>query len=308
MSHLEDDSPRFSLRSHGIESHDLTLMAREQPSPDDIHEAVVLMRRWTRLPDNRKPEVRSEYKGMGTVSKVGFLIWLTKVCGHRIYTMLRAEAPVEAAEFRRQLLLLCAAWAEQLSRMGGSGLVHSFSRGLAGHVRHLPEILLDDAPMTEARRKELEARGSLAGNLKAFMQKARLCAHEMFANAAFIQKELPIRGISAEYAEPILEVCTNLIRIKRDITLELTQLEQLASSPGAPAVQGHVERIRERIAQGMRALDTVPRLNWGKVCLPERFIPILDLLAQPVATVRQAVKSVDFATNAYQLACEREQP
>jgi len=148
MCQQQDSSSRFPLRSPSVDAHDLALMAFEQPSPNDLRESVVLMRRWTRLPGNRKPEVDFRYKGIRSRSSIGFLVWLVDQHGNSVYMMLREEHPIEAAAFRHQLLALCESQAQQFSQMGGSGLAYVFSRALASHAREFPQVVLGNSPAT----------------------------------------------------------------------------------------------------------------------------------------------------------------
>lgn len=148
MCQQQDSSPRILLRSPSADAHDLALMAFEQPSPDDLRESVVLMRRWARLPGNRKPEVDFRYKGIRSRSSLGFLVWLVGQHGNSVYMMLREEHPAEAAAFRHQLLALCESQTQQFSQMGGSGLAYVFSRALANHVREFPQVVLGNSSAT----------------------------------------------------------------------------------------------------------------------------------------------------------------
>jgi len=140
-----DSVPRLPSRSPNADAHDLALMAFEQPSPDDLRESVVLMRRWTRLPGNRKPEVDFRYKGVRSRSSLGFLVWLVGQHGNSVYMMLREEHPVEAESFRHQLLTLCESQAACLLRSSASGMAFVFSRALAHHALKLPRTVLGKA-------------------------------------------------------------------------------------------------------------------------------------------------------------------
>jgi hypothetical protein len=145
MCPRHDSYPRLHLRSPSADSHDLALMAFEQPSPDDLEESVVLMRRWTRLPDNRKPEVDFRYRGIRSRSSLGFLVWLVGQHGNSVYMVLQEEHPVEAASFRHQLLTLCESQAACLLRSSTSGIAFVFSRALAHHAMELPRTALGKA-------------------------------------------------------------------------------------------------------------------------------------------------------------------
>lgn len=144
MSWQSDLHSPESPRRPGVDSHDLELMAFEQPSPDDITEAVILMRRWTRLSDSLKPELHFRYMGIGSRSKMGFLAWLVDTHRHLVYSAFRDQYPVEAAAFRLQLLTLCESRKNRLSRTNGSGLVYVFASALAKHAAAFPKIALGE--------------------------------------------------------------------------------------------------------------------------------------------------------------------
>jgi hypothetical protein len=148
MCQQQDNSPQIPLRSPSLDSHGLALMAFEQPSPDDFRESVVLMRRWTCLPHNQKPEVHFEYRSIRSRSSLGFLVWLVSQHGSNVYMLLREEHPTEAEAFRHQLSILCESQSQQFSRMGGSGLAYVFSRALANHAREFPQVVLGDSSAT----------------------------------------------------------------------------------------------------------------------------------------------------------------
>ncbi|HEY0197074.1 MAG TPA: hypothetical protein VGC19_00865 [Rhodanobacter sp.] len=165
MSWQDDSHPSRTTRSPSADAHELALMAFEQPSPVDLAEAVILMRRWTRLPHNRKPEVDFVYKGIRSRSMMGFLAWLVDMRGSRIYATFRILYPFEAEAFRRQLLILCKSRAKQLSTMNGSGLAYVFSRALARHAKEFPNIVLGEIQDCKAHLPDADNSFSTHGEL-----------------------------------------------------------------------------------------------------------------------------------------------
>lgn len=117
-------------------------IAENCDSPTDVREAVILARRWTRLALRDKPHVHTNYRGICNQSGLGFFAWLTRSLETRMYYGFKADFPDEAAEFRRQILVICFERANLYNHTGGAGAC--IAKALATCMEKLPILILGE--------------------------------------------------------------------------------------------------------------------------------------------------------------------
>lgn len=95
----------------------------------------------------------------------------------------------------------------------------------------------------------------VTSKLQAFLSAAATAAHEMLANATYVQGELASLGLVESQRHAIAEVCSALIGTKHDVLSELAELREL----GEPSTSTLVQRRVERIARWLR--EDLPQLH-----------------------------------------------
>ena len=132
------DSYKYSNDHAALEN-----MAKTRASPTDAGEAVELLRRWIHLQLCDKPSADFMY----TSSNVGFLVWLLRELGDSVYKRIKTAYPEEAAELRRQILMICFEQANRLNRLKNPFPVALMALPMAEHALMFPEQILgaDDA-------------------------------------------------------------------------------------------------------------------------------------------------------------------
>jgi len=116
----------------------LEKMAKNCDSPTDVGEAAVLLRQWMHLQLCDKPSADFMY----TSSNVGFLVWLLRELGDSVYKTIKATYPEEAAELRRQILVICFEQANRLNRLTQPFPVALMALPMAEHALMFPEQVL----------------------------------------------------------------------------------------------------------------------------------------------------------------------
>lgn len=113
-------------------------LANSSEPPKDVEEAARLFRRWMHLRLDDKP--KAGFKG--TDNSAGFLAWLLRDVGDKAYKLLKQQHPEEAAEIRRQVLVICFAIQNRCERLSGPCMVPALAKKHAEAVRMLPEQIL----------------------------------------------------------------------------------------------------------------------------------------------------------------------
>lgn len=121
----------------------LQALANSGESPKDAEDAARLFQRWMHLRLTDKPTAAYT----GTDDSAGFLAWLTRDVGDKAYQLIKQRHPEEAAELRRQVLVLCYLTQNRCDRLSGPGPTPALGKRHAEAVRMLPERILgsDDA-------------------------------------------------------------------------------------------------------------------------------------------------------------------
>jgi len=284
-------------RNLSADARELALMAARQPSPENLPEAVRLMRRWTRLPEHLRPEVDFKHAGIGSHSKMGFLAWLVDVQGSRIYRALRHRHPREAAAFRQQLLATCAARENFLSNMGGASLVRVFSRALARHAREFPDaVLVPGSPAETALVKKLAS-----NRLSLFLPSVQEYALVVQSNTAFVRGELPRIDIAPSLAAAITDVCNRLDNTSREAPDELQAWRFSRAKPYDPPMQEVVRKTVKRIDDDLHALHAlVQSLRTEGLSY--------TLVAESAVNTLGTYGDVVGTADAYHAACKRLKP
>lgn len=113
-------------------------LANSSEPPKDVEEAARLFRRWMHLRLDDKPTAGFE----GTHNSAGFLAWLLRDVGDKAYQLVKRQHPEEAAEIRRQILVICFTIQNRCERLSGPCFVPALGKKHAEAVRMLPEQIL----------------------------------------------------------------------------------------------------------------------------------------------------------------------
>lgn len=113
-------------------------LANSSEPPKDVEEAARLFRRWMHPPLSNKPKAHFEC----TQDSAGFLDWLSRTVGEEAYKLIKQRHPEEAAEIRRQVLVICFMIQNKCERLSGPSIVPALGKRHAEAVRMLPERIL----------------------------------------------------------------------------------------------------------------------------------------------------------------------
>lgn len=113
-------------------------LANSSEPPKDVVKAAELLRRWMHPPLANKPTADFEF----TKDSAGFLAWLTQDVGDKAYQLVKQQHPEEAAEIRRQVLMICFMIQNRCERLSGPGPTPALGKAHAEAVRMLPERIL----------------------------------------------------------------------------------------------------------------------------------------------------------------------
>lgn len=121
----------------------LEALAKSSEPPNDVEKAAALLRRWMHPPLSSKPKAPFKFTDDGA----GFLDWVSRDVGDKAYKLVKQEHPEEAAEIRRQVLVICFMIQNRCERLSGPGPTPALGKAHAEAVRMLPEQVLgaDDA-------------------------------------------------------------------------------------------------------------------------------------------------------------------
>lgn len=122
----------------------LEALANSSEPPTDVKKAAELLRCWMHPPLGGKPKAHFEC----TYDSAGFLDWVSRNVGDKAYKLIKQRHPEEAAEIRRQVLVICFMIQNRCERLSGPSIVPSLGKKHAEAVRMLPEQILgvEDAP------------------------------------------------------------------------------------------------------------------------------------------------------------------
>lgn len=116
----------------------LEALANSSEPPKGVEKAAELLRRWMRPPLSSKPKAHFEF----TQDSAGFLDWLSRDVGDKAYQLVKQRHPEEAAEIRRQVLVICFMIQNRCERLSGPSIVPALGKKHAEAVRMLPERIL----------------------------------------------------------------------------------------------------------------------------------------------------------------------
>lgn len=116
----------------------LEALANSSGPPADAEKAAELLRRWMHPPLSGKPTAHFEC----TYDSAGFLDWLSRGVGDKAYQLVKQRHPEEAAEIRRQVLVICFTIQNRCERLSGPSIVPALGKRHAEAVRMLPERIL----------------------------------------------------------------------------------------------------------------------------------------------------------------------
>lgn len=116
----------------------LQALANSSEPPTDAEKAAGLLRRWMHPPLSGKPKASFA----GTDDSAGFLDWLSRNVGDKAYQLVKQRHPEEAAEIRRQVLVICFMIQNRCERLSGPGPTPALGKQHAEAVRMLPERVL----------------------------------------------------------------------------------------------------------------------------------------------------------------------
>lgn len=116
----------------------LEALANSSDPPADAEKAAELLRRWMHPPLSSKPKAHFEF----TQDSAGFLDWLSRDVGDKAYQLVKQHHPEEAAEIRRQVLVICFMIQNRCERLSGPSIVPALGKKHAEAVRMLPERIL----------------------------------------------------------------------------------------------------------------------------------------------------------------------
>lgn len=116
----------------------LEALADSSEPPADAETAAKLLRRWMHPPLAGKPNAHFAC----TKDSAGFLAWLTRDVGDKAYQVIKQRHPEEAAEIRRQVLVICFIIQNRCERLSGPSIVPALGKKHAEAVRMLPERIL----------------------------------------------------------------------------------------------------------------------------------------------------------------------
>lgn len=106
-------------------------------------------------------------------------------------------------------------------------------------------------------RRSVGASIMVTSKLQAFLSAAATAAHEMLANATYVQGELSVLGLAESRRQAIAAVCSALIGTKHDVISELAELRELGEPPTSTLVQRRVERIARWLGEDLPQLNAV---------------------------------------------------
>lgn len=113
-------------------------LANHSDPPRDVDLAAELLRRWMPIRLDDKPTAHF----VCNEDRVGFLAWLLRETGAKPYRLIKQTHPEEAAEIRRQVLVLCFWRANTCFRLSGYGLAMMGAKKIAEACLDLPEFVL----------------------------------------------------------------------------------------------------------------------------------------------------------------------
>lgn len=113
-------------------------LAKSSEPPTDAEKAAELLRRWMHPRLRDKPEGYFE----STSDSSGFLDWLSRNVGDQAYQLIKQRHPEEAAEIRRQVLVICFTIQNRCERLSGPSIVPALGKKHAEAVSMLPERVL----------------------------------------------------------------------------------------------------------------------------------------------------------------------
>lgn len=116
----------------------LEALANSSEPPTDAEKAAELLRCWMHPPLSGKPKAHFEF----TQDSAGFLDWLSRDVGDKAYQLVKQRHPEEAAEIRRQVLVICFMTQNRCERLSGTGPTPALGKRHAEAVRMLPQRIL----------------------------------------------------------------------------------------------------------------------------------------------------------------------
>lgn len=141
--------------------------------------------------------------------------------------------------------------------------------------------------------------------LQAFLSTAATAAHDMLANATYVQGELPMLGLAESLRTPIAAACSALIGTKHDVVSELAELRDLAEPATSTLVQRRVERIARWLAEDLPQLHAVVESLDAARGSDAIAATVYVLVAESAANVLRAVGKAATAATEYTAAVRK---